>query len=78
MKKGTPHLIGVFFHIVLYIFLSIFFSPQIRVHILDVERSHIQFGSSFKNSGKPIPSQGSIDTSGDEEGSHARLMPYFL
>ena len=33
MKKGTPHLIGVFFHIVLYIFLSIFFSPQIRVHI---------------------------------------------
>ncbi|XP_066395662.1 uncharacterized protein [Miscanthus floridulus] len=33
---------------------------------------HILFGSSFKNSGKPIPSQGSTDTSGDEEGSRAR------
>ena len=29
------------------------------------------------NSGKPIPSQGSKDTSGDEEGSRARLVPYF-
>ncbi|PWZ54293.1 hypothetical protein Zm00014a_032706 [Zea mays] len=36
------------------------------------ERSHIQFGSSYKNSGKPIPSQGSTDTSGDEEHSRAR------
>ncbi|XP_066382412.1 uncharacterized protein [Miscanthus floridulus] len=28
--------------------------------------------SSFMNSGKPVPSQGSTDTSGDEEGSRAR------
>lgn len=34
MKKGTPHVIGVYFHIVLYMLLSIFFSLQIREHIL--------------------------------------------
>uniref|UniRef100_A0A804R8E5 Uncharacterized protein n=1 Tax=Zea mays TaxID=4577 RepID=A0A804R8E5_MAIZE len=36
------------------------------------EERNSTLDSSFKNSGKPIPSQGSIDTSGDEEGSHAR------
>jgi len=38
VKKGTPHVIGVYFHNVLYMLLSIFFSPQIRERIFDAER----------------------------------------
>lgn len=76
MKKGIPHVTGVYFvHCVVHAFVHVLL-PAYESTYFDVERSHIQFGSSYKNSGKPIPSQGSTDTSGDEEHSRARLVPY--